>query len=83
MASQIPADNPEKYQRWLEDLRESLDRDLEEIKQKGMLEVEHGNRNYTQTAPLNGLFIEWMYELDLDREVFLGESPTPSSPSNG
>ncbi|KAJ7487209.1 hypothetical protein B0H11DRAFT_2014764 [Mycena galericulata] len=73
VASQIP--------RWLEDLRESLDRDLEEAKRTGMLETEHVNRNYTQTAPLNGLYIEWMYEMDLDREIFLVYGHRACAPS--
>ncbi|KAJ7726276.1 hypothetical protein DFH07DRAFT_896622 [Mycena maculata] len=74
VASQIPVGDPENYQNWLKALRESLDKDLETAKEKGILENKDINPMYTQTAPTNDLWIEWMYELDLDREIFLVDS---------
>ncbi|KAJ7487226.1 hypothetical protein B0H11DRAFT_2409826 [Mycena galericulata] len=80
VAAKVPVGDPEKYQKWLEDLRESLDRDLEEMKQSGRFDT--GFHFCTQTAPQKGLqtdpmraavYTSWMYEMNLDHQVFLGE----------
>ncbi|KAJ7113141.1 hypothetical protein C8R44DRAFT_930731, partial [Mycena epipterygia] len=48
---------------------------LKKASAKGILETEQDDgRNYTRTAPRNTPFIEWMYEMDLDHQVFLVDS---------
>ncbi|KAF8959613.1 hypothetical protein BDZ97DRAFT_2061110 [Flammula alnicola] len=67
----------EAYQKWLEKLRNSLDKKLEELRTvaddpEGKLD-EYGDEEtvaITRKPPQNELFIEWMYEIDTDNEVF-------------
>ncbi|KAJ7641316.1 hypothetical protein FB45DRAFT_899926 [Roridomyces roridus] len=67
----IPID-PEEYKKWLEALRESLDKEFELAKQDGTLEQGQGvNPHYSQDEPENDLFIEWIYGINLDHEVFV------------
>ncbi|KAJ6488273.1 hypothetical protein C8R47DRAFT_511968 [Mycena vitilis] len=69
VAAEIPRD-PEAYKRWLEVLRENLDRDYENNKD-GVDSDDGGDYFITKTQPTNDIMIEWVYEIDLDHEVFL------------
>ncbi|KAJ6631367.1 hypothetical protein B0H10DRAFT_490391 [Mycena sp. CBHHK59/15] len=53
-------------------MRESLDRSFEQNKDN----LESGDMEYniTRQQPMNDIFIEWVYEIDLDHEVFLVDS---------
>jgi hypothetical protein len=76
VAGQIPRDS-ENYKRWLEALRQELDSQLEEMRGDDGPDGDHyGDYNYaiTRKQPCNDLFIEWIYEIDLDNEVFHGMS---------
>jgi hypothetical protein len=67
VAAEVPRD-PEAYKEWLERLRKSLDADFEENKSQ----VDSLDYFITKEQPLGDVFIEWVYEIDLDHEVFLG-----------
>ncbi|KAF8959615.1 hypothetical protein BDZ97DRAFT_1922789 [Flammula alnicola] len=69
----------EAYQKWLEKLRNSLDKRLEELRMvaddpEGKLD-EYGDDTViiTRKPPQDDPFIEWMYEIDTDNEIFHGE----------
>ncbi|KAJ6497416.1 hypothetical protein C8R45DRAFT_982834 [Mycena sanguinolenta] len=66
VAAEIPH-NPEAYKEWLERLRKSLD-ELEKNQSETNYE---SNYFITQERPANDIMIEWVYEIDLDHEVFL------------
>lgn len=79
VAAQIPADAKE-YQQWLDAQRKSAEK--WEALYEDFLSIKPGNQvttdipdfmrqNYpTLLAPLNDTWIEWIYTVDLDREVF-------------
>ncbi|KAJ7799962.1 hypothetical protein B0H14DRAFT_2901377 [Mycena olivaceomarginata] len=69
VAAEVPRD-PEAYKEWLERLRKSLDADFEENKSQ----VDSLDYFITKEQPLGDVFIEWVYEIDLDHEVFLVDS---------
>ncbi|KAF8954543.1 hypothetical protein BDZ97DRAFT_1976017 [Flammula alnicola] len=69
------------YQKWLEGFRDSLDKELEELRREaddpeGKLDTysdeEPGSYGVviTRKRPRNDIFIEWMYEIDTDNEIF-------------
>ncbi|KII85703.1 hypothetical protein PLICRDRAFT_45054 [Plicaturopsis crispa FD-325 SS-3] len=62
----IPKGNREVFNAWLERMRTQLDADYEEL--KGTDDVKYF---VSDDQPVNDLFIEWIYEIDLDRLVFL------------
>ena len=75
-AKMVPRDR-EEYRKWLEEKRRELDVLIEEkTNSKGY--VDDGNRRniYTKslsrTRPLPNLWIDWIYVIDFDREVFHG-----------
>lgn len=71
MAAEVPRD-PEAYKAWLERLRKSLDADFEENKsQINSLAMDYFITK-EQADFENDIMIEWVYEIDLDHEVFLG-----------
>lgn len=71
VAAEVPRD-PEAYKAWLERLRKSLDADFEENKSQ----IDSLAMDYFITKEQadfeNDIMIEWVYEIDLDHEVFLG-----------
>ncbi|KAJ7645926.1 hypothetical protein DFH06DRAFT_1050533 [Mycena polygramma] len=69
VAAEIPRD-PEAYKRWLDVLRENLDQDYENNKDAVDSDGD-GDYFITKTQPTNDIMIEWVYEIDLDHEVFL------------
>jgi hypothetical protein len=77
VATEIPHD-AEAYKLWIEKLREALDHHFEQKKDE--IDSPNGlNYRITTERPLNDLWIEWVYEIDLDHEVFLGKSLFSSS----
>ncbi|KAJ7645938.1 hypothetical protein DFH06DRAFT_580166 [Mycena polygramma] len=78
VAAEIPRD-AESYRMWLEDLRGALDRRFEDEKEQ--LDCPNGSELLTKERPANDLVIEWIYEFDLDHEVFLVDS-NPLFPLN-
>ncbi|KAJ7286888.1 hypothetical protein C8J57DRAFT_1282266 [Mycena rebaudengoi] len=72
VAAEVPTGDPEAYQKWLEVIRAKLDKDFEE--NPDCVENEKGKYTITREQPSNDLFIEWIYEIDLDHEVFLVDS---------
>ncbi|KAJ7198480.1 hypothetical protein GGX14DRAFT_525603 [Mycena pura] len=63
--AEIPRGDEETYRAWIQELRDSLDRKLEN------LDDGNGTFSISEERPQNDLWIEWIYELDLDHEVFL------------
>ncbi|KAF5337940.1 hypothetical protein D9758_013121 [Tetrapyrgos nigripes] len=69
----IPTD-PARYQEWLEAQRKNMDQRIGDAKSSQIEEDyynDDGNEKFGRIEPQNDIFIEWMYELDLDHEVFL------------
>lgn len=70
--AEIPTD-PEKFLKWLEGMRHYFDELLEEhqdaLNKNGGLREDDG-LEITRKQPTNDLFIEWVYEIDLDHLVF-------------
>ncbi|KAF7289216.1 polymerase II transcription elongation factor [Mycena indigotica] len=63
---EVPSDAVE-YQLWLATLRQKLEKELEaHAVDKNASDFEIFHR-----PPVNDIFIEWIYELDLDNELFL------------
>ncbi|KII85707.1 hypothetical protein PLICRDRAFT_45062 [Plicaturopsis crispa FD-325 SS-3] len=62
----IPTGDPQAFQAWLERTRAQLDTDYKELEG-----TEDGEYFVRDKQPVNDLFIEWIYEIDLDRLVFL------------
>ncbi|KAF7362474.1 polymerase II transcription elongation factor [Mycena venus] len=73
VAAEVPR-NAEEYKEWLQNLRQALDSDFEE--NKDQIDVYDGGGEYfiTKDRPTNDIMIEWVYEIDLDHEVFLVDS---------
>ncbi|KAJ6593194.1 hypothetical protein B0H19DRAFT_975817 [Mycena capillaripes] len=73
VAAEVPCDD-EAYKKWLENLRVALDRDF--ALNVARVDAEDGGYDYfiTKNQPTNDIFIEWIYEIDLDHEVFLVDS---------
>ncbi|KAF7294043.1 polymerase II transcription elongation factor [Mycena kentingensis (nom. inval.)] len=65
--AQIPKDKAE-YERWLERERAEFDQVFEENKDR--IDDDDSDIGISREAPQNDLFIEWIYEIDLDNEVF-------------
>jgi hypothetical protein len=64
---QIPSNvSKEDFEEWVRLTREDLDAQYEELKGLG----ENRNPYVTEEQPRNDLFIEWIYEIDLDNLVF-------------
>ncbi|KAJ7641315.1 hypothetical protein FB45DRAFT_1124968 [Roridomyces roridus] len=59
---------------WLEDLRESLDKNLQDVKAANQLDSQDLEIQYSKEEPENDIFIEWIYGINLDQEVFLVDS---------
>ncbi|KAJ7033442.1 hypothetical protein C8F04DRAFT_1104747 [Mycena alexandri] len=72
VASEVPLGDEEVYQKWLKKLREALDHHFEQNRE--LIGTESGAYYISTEAPSNDLWIEWMYEIDLDHEVFLVDS---------
>ncbi|KAJ7286897.1 hypothetical protein C8J57DRAFT_1282297 [Mycena rebaudengoi] len=72
MASEVPTGNPEAYRKWLESLRALLDTKLEENPDGLQYDDEEDYQIMRQMVPTTPF--EWVYELDLDHEVFLVDS---------
>ncbi|KAJ7768285.1 hypothetical protein B0H16DRAFT_312852 [Mycena metata] len=73
IASEIPVRDEESYKQWLQAMRDSLDEDLENNKDL-IDEIGDGRYFITTNQPTTDIFIEWVYEIDLDHEVFLVDS---------
>ncbi|KAF8150510.1 hypothetical protein K438DRAFT_1865528 [Mycena galopus ATCC 62051] len=71
VAAEIPR-GEEEYKKWLKNLREELDHHFENSKDG----VDSNGDDYriTTERPTNDIMIEWVYEIDLDHEVFLVDS---------
>src|ERR1700722_4378887 len=69
-----PDATAEDFEKWLRVTREWLDSILDrlpkELEDGNGEEVEVDQLTVTSTQPTNDLFIEWVYELDLDHLVF-------------
>ncbi|KAJ7672112.1 hypothetical protein B0H17DRAFT_989058 [Mycena rosella] len=69
VAAEIPVGDEKVYKEWLEQLREQMDKHFEE--NKDVLETYQDANIITQTQSVADIMIEWVYEIDLDHEVFL------------
>ncbi|KAJ7176694.1 hypothetical protein C8R46DRAFT_988849 [Mycena filopes] len=69
VASEIPVGDEETYKKWLENIRAGLDEDVKQNKEQ--IDGDRDEYFITTEQPTNDLFIEWVYEIDLDHEVFL------------
>ncbi|KAJ7252429.1 hypothetical protein B0H12DRAFT_619633 [Mycena haematopus] len=76
VAAEVPRD-PKEYKEWLERLRKSLEEQFEAKYKLGTM----GSDYITEEQPLNDIMIQWVYELDLDHEVFLVDA-NPLFPLN-
>ncbi|KAF7290053.1 polymerase II transcription elongation factor [Mycena chlorophos] len=73
-SSQIPR-TQEAYQEWLERLKKTLEEYLEKMTASDGDDSEDDFEFRVSTEPPeNDLFIEWIYTIDLDHEVFLVDS---------
>ncbi|KAF8161758.1 hypothetical protein K438DRAFT_306548 [Mycena galopus ATCC 62051] len=71
VAQEVPRDS-EAYKAWLESLAKSLDELVEEHKTEIDSEFDLGSDYFiSKERPFHFLTIEWVYEIDLDHEVFL------------
>ncbi|KAJ7750127.1 hypothetical protein DFH07DRAFT_828280 [Mycena maculata] len=68
VAAEIPRD-PEAYRIWRDRLREELGKAFEQSSVNGS-----DGPTITKEQPQNDIMIEWIYEIDLDHEVFLVDS---------
>jgi hypothetical protein len=68
----IPVGDEQAYKIWLENRRKEMDEHFEN--NKDHLETYMDCNIITETRPLGDIMIEWVYEMDLDHEVFLRKS---------
>ncbi|KAJ7744687.1 hypothetical protein B0H16DRAFT_1559846 [Mycena metata] len=66
VASEVPLRDEQAYRNWLKKLREALDHHFEQNKER--IGIESGAYYISNEAPSIDI---WMYEIDLDHEVFL------------
>ncbi|KAJ7176663.1 hypothetical protein C8R46DRAFT_1076948 [Mycena filopes] len=66
VASEIPVGDEETYKKWLENIRAGLDEDVEQNKEQ--IDGDRDEYFITTEQPTNDIFIEWVYEIDLDHE---------------
>ena len=67
VANEIPRGvSKEEFEEWVRSTRDTLDADYEELKKN----LEGGDVSVTDKQPISDLFIEWIYEIDLDNFVF-------------
>ncbi|KAJ7350708.1 hypothetical protein DFH08DRAFT_776959 [Mycena albidolilacea] len=71
VAAEVPQ-NEEEYRKWLKNLREALDHHFEN--NKDHIDSEGAAYRITTSQVTNDIWIEWIYEIDLDHEVFLIDS---------
>ncbi|KAJ7125391.1 hypothetical protein C8R44DRAFT_782993 [Mycena epipterygia] len=72
VASEVPTGDAKAYKAWLDNLRKILDSDFE--KNKHAIESDNIDYFITRKQPRTNIMIEWVYEIDLDHEVFLVDS---------
>ncbi|KAK7057778.1 polymerase II transcription elongation factor [Favolaschia claudopus] len=70
VAAGVPRDADE-YRAWLDRLRQSLDKDVEVFEEDNKANYDDAGYFITKVQPTNDIMIEWVYEIDLDHEVFL------------
>ncbi|KAJ7033445.1 hypothetical protein C8F04DRAFT_1104758 [Mycena alexandri] len=74
VAGEVPIGPEEAYQNWLKKLREELDHQLDQNRELIGIDPESSAYFISTEAPSNDQWIEWIYEIDLDHEVFLVDS---------
>ncbi|KAJ7744688.1 hypothetical protein B0H16DRAFT_1889631 [Mycena metata] len=77
VAAEIPLGDAKAYQEWLENLRTALDHHLEMNRER--IGSEEGNYLITD-SPVEGHDVSFVYEIDLDHEVFLGKCIVDDEP---
>ncbi|TFK43694.1 hypothetical protein BDQ12DRAFT_718889 [Crucibulum laeve] len=62
----------DRYQTWLTSLRSKLERAIEHLTKDGDVEAVYSTGKYwvSRKQPVTSQFIEWIYEIDLDYQIF-------------